>query len=264
MITAPKTVFLLVFLTLATTVSAKEKPLEVYQARIGTQDHFNSKGNRLKSAAGIIRQDRANYHKFNKKDPDDQSDIFFAKRKNRKLFEQMLGRGTLNKAAQNAILSGNPLIQVSIYQNLVKVVVVKVDNNNLSAWATDAKPKIVDGCKSSPHDGEISRVVYIARLSSVDHFNSKGKRLNSAASIINQDRANYHRFKKRDSADQYDVLFSERKNRDWFGELLSRCLKDRKLKNAILDHTPLVRVTVTTYPGEIGYNHSVIVELLSL
>ena len=35
---------------------------------------------------------------------------------------------------------------------------------------------------------------YVAFLSEADHFNSNGQRLTSAAAIIRQDRANFHRF----------------------------------------------------------------------
>src|SRR3984957_18842556 len=39
---------------------------------------------------------------------------------------------------------------------------------------------------------------YVALLSEADHFNSNGQRLTSAAAIIRQDRANYHRYGIRD------------------------------------------------------------------
>jgi hypothetical protein len=51
-----------------------------YIARISEQDKYNSAGDSLVSdqkpllavAAAIIRQDRANYHEFNKPDDEDQ------------------------------------------------------------------------------------------------------------------------------------------------------------------------------------------------
>ena len=248
--------------------SARELPLDVYRARLGTQDHFNSKGKRLKSAAGIIRQDRANYHKFNKKDPEDQGDVFFAKRKNRALLEKMLQSGTLDKAARKAILSGVPLVEVSIYQNRLEVLVLEEGDADDAAGTgsrnRNGRPKLVDGCKPGPGDEVTEQTTYVARLSSTDHFNSKGKRLKSAAAIIRQDRANYHKFKKRDSEDQSDGLFGERENRGWLDSSLDNCLNSNKLKKAIMDGTPLVRVTATTqYDREIGYENGVVVELLS-
>ena len=50
---------------------------ESYLARLGPADHFNSSGERLTSAAAIIRQDRANYHQFGKRDEEDDGDDFF-------------------------------------------------------------------------------------------------------------------------------------------------------------------------------------------
>ncbi len=51
--------------------------VDSYVARLSAQDHFNSKGVRLESVAAIIRQDRANYHKFNLRDPEDTYDGVF-------------------------------------------------------------------------------------------------------------------------------------------------------------------------------------------
>ena len=219
--------------------AAQTQPLEVYRARLGTLDHSNSKGRPLKSAAGIIRQDRANYHRFNQRDSEDQYDSFFAKRKNRDLLEKMLKKGKLSRAFRKAILSGTPLIEVSIYETWVTVVVLSSGNGNQAQerWVRDggdkvSVPKVTDGCKPDPYDEETERTVYIARLSSTDHFNSKGKRLRSAAAIVQQDRANYHKFTERDLDDKSDTMFSDRINRKWLGKELKRCLNSRKLKKA--------------------------------
>jgi hypothetical protein len=250
---------------------AQDLPLEVYRARLGAQDHSNSKGSPIKSAAGIIRQDRANYHKFNQRDSEDQYDLFFATRTNRDLFEKMLKKGRLSKAFRKAIISGTPLIEVSIYEARVEVVVLAEASGNQpqETWVrvggkNATVSKVSDGCKPELYDEETERTVYVARLSSTDHFNSKGKRLNSAAAIVQQDRANYHKFKERDLDDESDSMFSDRKNRNWLGKKLKRCLSSRKLKKAIVDGMPLIRVTATTYyEDEVGYANRVFVELLS-
>ena len=88
---------------------------ESYIARISPADHFNSNGERLRNAAQIIRQDRANYHKFGKSDPEDQGDIFFADANNREALENMLRRGRITAEANNLIVNGDPLIKVDIY-----------------------------------------------------------------------------------------------------------------------------------------------------
>jgi hypothetical protein len=48
-----------------------------YVARIGRADHFASDGYPLDTAAQMVRQDRANVHKFGKVDPGDESDPWF-------------------------------------------------------------------------------------------------------------------------------------------------------------------------------------------
>ncbi|MEM1301371.1 MAG: hypothetical protein AAGH17_02215 [Pseudomonadota bacterium] len=49
-----------------------------YTAFIGPQDFYNSSGARIGSVCGVLQQDRANFHRFGKRDAQDQSDPFFA------------------------------------------------------------------------------------------------------------------------------------------------------------------------------------------
>ena len=60
------------------TVSHAQQLIGSYVALLSEADHFNSKGQRLTSAAAIIRQDRANFHRYGIKDPQDEGDTFFA------------------------------------------------------------------------------------------------------------------------------------------------------------------------------------------
>ena len=71
------------------------------------------------------------------------------------------------------------------------------------------------GALCAPQPGKAQEMVesYVAFLSEADHFNSNGERLRSAAAIIRQDRANFHRFGRRDPDDQDEVL-REGGNRD--------------------------------------------------
>jgi len=104
---------------------AQPQPLETYVARLSEQDHFNSNGVRLTTAAGIIRQDRANYYEFGKRDPDDSPDAFFASVANRALLEQMLLHGTISAATNNEIVNHTPLIVVKVYAHYIDVDVYK-------------------------------------------------------------------------------------------------------------------------------------------
>lgn len=108
-----KKMFLLLSFFMATL--SYSQLMESYVARIGPNDHFNSNGERLKNAAQIIRQDRANYHKFGKTDSDDQGDSFFGIEGNRKILENMLSRGSITPEAKYMIINENPLIEVKIY-----------------------------------------------------------------------------------------------------------------------------------------------------
>jgi len=90
--------------------------VESYTAFLSEADHFNSNGQRLTSAAAIIRQDRANFHRFGRGDPGDEGDRFFASIDNRAALERMLERGRASPAAINAIVNRTPLIRVDIYR----------------------------------------------------------------------------------------------------------------------------------------------------
>ncbi len=102
---------------------AAEQPLEGYVAKLSAQDHFNSKGVRLKSAAAIIRQDRANFHRFKVRDPEDEPDSFFASKDNRALMEEFLRNGRASQETLNAIVNGSPLVHVEIYSKHIVVTV---------------------------------------------------------------------------------------------------------------------------------------------
>ncbi len=106
-----------------TPVSAQEL-LDSYIARIGPDDHFNSRGVRLNSVAAIIRQDRANFHKFGIRDAEDEYDSYFGSKSNRARMERMLNNGSSSGSARREILNHQPLIRVNIYHNSVVVTVL--------------------------------------------------------------------------------------------------------------------------------------------
>jgi hypothetical protein len=97
--------------------AAAQVLVETYQAELGPQDHFASDGVPLRTAAGIIRQDRANYHRFNRRDPFDGPDRTFADVNMRAALEQMILRGGLAPAVEAAIINGQPRIEVEIWRD---------------------------------------------------------------------------------------------------------------------------------------------------
>jgi hypothetical protein len=123
----PRLFALLFFVFLAGSALAQndiERPIESYVARLSARDHFNSNGQRLTSAAAIIRQDRANFYVYGIRDPEDEADAFFQSKGNRALLETLLEHGRSDPVAIDRVVNGTPLIRVDVYRNFVNVTVV--------------------------------------------------------------------------------------------------------------------------------------------
>jgi hypothetical protein len=112
-----KSLLSLLALVLISSSAFADQLLEQYVAVLSGQDHFNSNGDRLTDAAAIIRQDRANYHKYGKRDQGDSGDTYFASVRNRELLERMLNRGTISAGTIDAIVNGTPTILVRIFRS---------------------------------------------------------------------------------------------------------------------------------------------------
>jgi hypothetical protein len=206
--------------------------IESYTALLSEADHFNSSGQRLTSAAAIIRQDRANYYRYGVRDADDEGDQFFADEGNRAVLEQMLDRGRADPGVLSRIVNGTPHIRVDIYRagNGPFIRVTLLDQTRqLNAEQIGS---------------------YVARLSERDHFNSSGQRLTSAAAIIRQDRANVHRYGKRDLDDENDTFFADEGNRAVLEQMLDRGRADPGVLSRIVNGTPRIRVDI--YRGADG------------
>ncbi|MBB4566586.1 hypothetical protein [Rhizobium leucaenae] len=89
--------------------------IESYRAYIGSDDLYNSKGERLTLPWQIIRQDRANYHAYRRRDRGDEGDGFFSLASNRQKLEAMLESGNIVGDAANLIARGNVWVKVDIY-----------------------------------------------------------------------------------------------------------------------------------------------------
>ena len=104
--------------------ASADELMDTYIARLSLADHFNSSGQRITTVAGIIRQDRANYHKFDVRDREDQGDSVFSIARNRDLMESKLAAGHCSPSARRSILFGTPLIVVKIYRHHVDITVL--------------------------------------------------------------------------------------------------------------------------------------------
>jgi len=88
-----------------------------YDAYIGEDDLYNSKGARLTKPWQIIRQDRANFYKYGIRQDGDEADPFFASAANREAAESMIREGSMTRDARRMLLQGDVMIHVEIYGN---------------------------------------------------------------------------------------------------------------------------------------------------
>ncbi len=92
-----------------------------YYARISSKDHYGKNNQKLKDAGTILQQDRANYHKYHRRDRDDTGDNRFDTRGNRNKIKRMLARGSTSQNTLDAIRYSTPLVKVKIYQEHIDV-----------------------------------------------------------------------------------------------------------------------------------------------
>jgi len=88
--------------------------IQSYVAHLTSRDHVSSSGSKLTTAAEILRQDRANVHKFDKADAADEADTFFAGAANRELLGALLEKGDMDKKTEAAIVNGTPTVVVTL------------------------------------------------------------------------------------------------------------------------------------------------------
>ena len=85
---------------------------------------------------------------------------------------------------------------------------------------------------------------YTARLSSQDHFNSRGARLNAVAAVIRQDRYYFHVEGAGDPEDEGDCFFADKRNRELLERMIANGRVTARARRAIVDGTPMIRVRI--------------------
>jgi len=103
------------FLALPAPLAAQEI-LASYGAYIGLDDLYNSDGARLTEPWQVLRQERANYHRFGIRQAGDEWDPLFASIDNRAAFEQMMRAGVITDQARRDILAGGAMIYVTVWR----------------------------------------------------------------------------------------------------------------------------------------------------
>jgi hypothetical protein len=94
---------------LVTTSASAQTVIEAYYAELSQRDMFNSSGVRLTDLGAILQQDRANVHRFGKRDPGDELDPFFANRELRARIPGLYARGDTDPLIARIVTGGSPL-----------------------------------------------------------------------------------------------------------------------------------------------------------
>ena len=106
--------FFLAVLALAAPAAA-QSPMGSYQAFVGQADLVNSRGERLTEAWQVLRQDRANVHRFGIRQPGDEIDPYFGSLDGRAAMERMLQGGAIPGPVAGAIMGGGVAVRVDLY-----------------------------------------------------------------------------------------------------------------------------------------------------
>ena len=104
----------------------------VYQAEISVDDKYNSSGEFLATSytknavAAVIRQDRANFYKFNPGgDPNDSPGCVFQNQNRRAYLEKLVRKSRLSPQVIRRIISAPRVIAVLFYCTRVSIEIVE-------------------------------------------------------------------------------------------------------------------------------------------
>jgi len=122
------------FRRLATALALAVSPLAAqaqsligsYVAYIGWEDLHNSNGQRLAEYSQIVRQDRANFHRFGIRHQGDEWDPFFADANNRATLERLVRNSGIDSYTRRMIVQGNVPVFVEIFGHGNRITAVRV------------------------------------------------------------------------------------------------------------------------------------------
>jgi hypothetical protein len=113
--------FLIIFIGWNLHANAESTPITSYCTRITESDKSASDGFRLTDAASILRQDRANFHKFGLRDAGDEYDSYFKSTGNRARLPEMLNNGVTENSVLQQIVHGTPYVCVNVFNGWIDV-----------------------------------------------------------------------------------------------------------------------------------------------
>lgn len=98
--------------------AAQEYEIGGYSAWIGSEDLFNSRGVRLTDPVAIIRQDRANVHRFGIRHGAEDIDPWFGQQGTRAAMPGLIANGGgIHPAYRQPIVNGNVPVYVRVFVN---------------------------------------------------------------------------------------------------------------------------------------------------
>jgi hypothetical protein len=128
-------IFSLLFFLLTLLRAVEAQPLCSYNAKISDSDKKNSAGSSLMTAgvnkaslAAIIRQDRANFHQFKIRDPEDEADCIFSDKQARAKIEDMINSSSIDVKLIKHIVTNSPVITVTIYEDKLAITLAGTTN----------------------------------------------------------------------------------------------------------------------------------------
>jgi len=121
-----KLLLTVVALAMAPVAASAQNLIGSYVAYIGWEDLHNSNGQRLGDYWQIIRQDRANFHRFGIRHQGDEWDPFFANANNRATLERLVRNSGIDSHSRRMIVQGNVPVFVEIFGRGNQITAVRV------------------------------------------------------------------------------------------------------------------------------------------
>ena len=114
-------------LALSALPARADEVIAVYAATIGVDDLYNSNGQRLSAPWQVLRQDRANFHRYDISQPGDEWDPVFDSMDARAQMEALVRAGTITPQARAGIMSAGSTVVVEVWGAGNRLTWVNVD-----------------------------------------------------------------------------------------------------------------------------------------
>lgn len=112
LITMKKFAIIATLVWAASVALAQDRSIGTYTAYLGPEDLVNSSGIRLNSAAAIVAQDRAYFHRFGVRHTQDEPDPWFGSRGHRAAILDLV---QVSDTAARSIVSQGALVAVTVF-----------------------------------------------------------------------------------------------------------------------------------------------------